>query len=117
MRKGQNMVTVLLVCVFVICLTTIFMLGGITTSVNSTLAEGHQKDAAVSTVDITSHNTPNLIVDNLTGNVAGNSPMPCCANAETTGCGPGIQNCTYLSGTTKLSCPSKTFDRNGGKCV
>jgi hypothetical protein len=116
MRKGQNLAVVMLACVFVIGLTTIFMLSGMTASVNSSLEEAHEQAAAASTVDVTGHKTPDLLVNSVTGNVAAGSAIPCCANAAA-GCAEGIANCTYINGAAGLSCPSKAFDRTDGRCA
>lgn len=110
------MYIVMLVCVLVITLGVIFMLSGSASSADSGMANVQGQASQAVSISIASHATESLLVKEITGNIAKSSEIPCCANANATGCIGNVANCTYSSGSA-LSCQVKKFDVERGRCV
>lgn len=116
MRRGQNYYGMMLVCVLVLAVGTIFLLAQAPPSINAALSQSQNRIGDGTMRGIIGAGEANLIVRARTGNVAQGSAMPCCANAAKGGCGASVANCTYASGNG-LSCFSKLFDIESGSCA
>jgi len=116
MRRGQNYYGIMLVCVLVLAVGTIFMLAQAPPSINATLSQSQNRIGNGTLKGIVGEAGANLLVLSRTGNIAQNSTIPCCANAAPGGCGKGVANCTYSKGRG-LACFSKLFDIESGSCA
>jgi|GEM_PF-1688991 len=116
MQRGQNYYGIMLICVLVVTVATIFLLARAPTAINENMSQtqGLINSSALGK-EIVSQSQPNLLVNEKTGNVAQNSSMPCCANPSQEGCGKGVQNCTYYKGSGLL-CYTSLFDTVSGTC-
>jgi len=115
MQRGQNYYGIMLVCVLVLTVGTIFMLAQAPANINASISQS-QNHLGGGIKDIVSASGTNLLVLSRTGNVAHDSPMPCCANPGIGGCANGVGNCTYAKGSG-LSCFSQLFDTKSGLCA
>lgn len=106
----------MLVCVLVLTVGTIFMLTRAPPSINAAISRSQALLGDGSIKGMASQADANLLVLVRTGNVAQDSPMPCCANAALGGCGEGVANCTYSKGNG-LACFSRLFDTQSGSCT
>jgi len=114
MQRGQNYYGIMLVCVLVLTVGTIFMLAQAPGNVNTSISQS-QNYLSGGIKGIVSASGTNLLVLSRTGNVAYDSPMPCCAN-PVGGCAKGVRNCTYSKGSG-LACFSQLFDTESGSCA
>jgi len=116
MLRGDSYYGIMLVCVLVITTGTIYMLAQAPPAINSTLAQSQGHVGGDITKGVAIDTDANLLVRARGGNIAPGSSIPCCANAASGGCGQGVANCTYSSGSG-LSCFSNLFDTDTGSCA
>jgi hypothetical protein len=115
LRRGQNYYGIMLVCVLVLTLGTVFMLAQAPPAINASLSSSQARLGNGSVSGVAPQGDADLLVRKRTGNVAAGSAIPCCANAKT-GCGADVANCTYSDGSGLL-CFSRLFDTGTGSCA